>query len=237
MTVLEDPELAGASPPQRGPRRAVVRSRLDGVAFLGMDLRIGTTVDGRPAGLDTASTRPLVLVGDAGHGKTTAARHLARWWLAETTRHAHVFATWPGEWADLRCHLSDIAELGDLTEPAATDCHPARCLFVVDDLDHAPLGAVGLLPLGRVPTVLTSSGGSRYGCIGEELDQLEGGFACHGLLPRRRHFALEVQGRLDWPPGTVAVVPDPRGAQDFPCHRWHPGRSGRSGPLGAVAAR
>jgi hypothetical protein len=202
-----------------------------------MDLRIGTTLDGRPAGFDTASTRPLVLVGDAGHGKTTSARHLARWWLAETTRHAHVITTWPGEWADLRCHLSNTTDLTDLGRSVGTGCDPARCLIVVDDLDRAPAGTAEMLPLGRIPTVLTTCGGIRYGGIGEELDQLEGGFTCLGLLPRQPHWALNLQGRLDGPPSTVAVVPDPRGALDFPCHRWHSGRPGRSGRLGAVVAR
>ena len=31
---------------------------------------------------------------------------------------------------------------------------------------------------------------------------------------------LNGQGRLDWPIGTVAVIPDQRGPMDFPCHRW-----------------
>ena len=41
-----------------------------------MDVRIGTTLDGRPAGFDTHSTRPLLLVGDVGRGKTTILRFL-----------------------------------------------------------------------------------------------------------------------------------------------------------------
>lgn len=31
---------------------------------------------------------------------------------------------------------------------------------------------------------------------------------------------LKGQGRLDWPVGTVPVVPDPRGPMDIPRHRW-----------------
>lgn len=44
-----------------------------------MDVRIGTS-DGQAAGLDTASPRQFLLVGDVGRGKTTTARHRARWW-------------------------------------------------------------------------------------------------------------------------------------------------------------
>jgi hypothetical protein len=59
----------------------------------------------------------------------------------------------------------------------------------------------------------------------EELEQIDGGFSCLGLLDRCRQppgemQVLEGQGRLDWPSETVAIVPDQRGALDFPCHRW-----------------
>jgi GTPase SAR1 family protein len=183
-----------------------------------MELRIGTTLEGRPAGFDTGAAAALVLVGDPGRGKTTWARYVTRWWTAETTHHAHVFAARPQEWADLRCYREDIAAL---TRPVATGCSPGSCLVVVDDLEQGPAGAVGLLPFGRIPTVLTCCGGNL-----EELEQLEGGCTCLGLLGRGREFPREIpviagQGRLDWPSGTVAVVPDQRGSQDFPCHRWH----------------
>ena len=180
-----------------------------------MELRIGTTLDDRPAGFDTASTRPLVLVADPCRGKTWA-RFIARWWTAETTRHAHVFAAWPEEWADLRTHLNHITAL---TTPVATECSEGTCLVVVDDLEQAPGGAVGMLPLGRTPTVLTSCGGGL-----EDLERLAGGFTCLGLLRSRAGSAdLDAsvgQGRLDWPARTITVFPDQRGALDFPCHRW-----------------
>lgn len=183
-----------------------------------MELRIGTTPDGRSVGFDTTSTTPLVLVGDTGRGKTTWARFITRWWTAETTRHAHVFAAWPDEWADLRCHRDHITALSD---PVATDCGPGTCLVVLDDLEQAPPATVGLLPLGRIPIVITSCGGNL-----EQLEQLEGGFSCVGLLGTGRQLPTEMQviegqGRLDWPSSTVAIVPNQRGALDFPCHRWH----------------
>lgn len=197
-----------------------------------MEVRIGTTLKGRPARYDTASSRPLLLVGDVGRGKTTTARYIARWWLANTTRHAHVFTASPDEWGDLRCHPEG---LGGLIAPAGRDCHAGSCLVVVDDLDPAADEAVHLLPLGSARVVLTSYGGN--------LDQLNqpgrvgDGFTAMGLVCRLPATAgeaavLEWQGRLDWPSGTVAVVPDQRGPIDFPCHRWH-------APAGewAVAAR
>jgi hypothetical protein len=187
-----------------------------------MELRIGTTLDHRPAGLDTTSTTPLLLVGDPDRGKTTCARFMTRWWTAETARHAHVFTTWPDEWADLRCHRAHItAQMTALTAPVATECAPGTCLVVIDDLEQAPPGAVAMLPLGRTPIVLTSRGGTL-----EEIEQLEAGFSCLGLLGRGWRLppdlqVLEGQGRLDWPSRTVAIVPDQRGVLDFPCHRWH----------------
>jgi hypothetical protein len=111
-----------------------------------MELRIGTTLDHRPAGLDTTSTTPLLLVGDPRRGKTTCARFITRWWTAETTRHVHVFTAWPHEWADLCCHRDHITAL---SAPVATGCAPGTCLVVVDDLEQAPPRAAGMLPLGR----------------------------------------------------------------------------------------
>jgi len=180
-----------------------------------MDLRIGTTLDRRPAGFDTASAKPLVLVGDPGRGKTTWARYIVRWWLADTARHVHVFAAWAEEWADMDCRL---ASLSALTSAVATGCAEGTCLVVVDDIDHAPAGAARLLPLGRVQTLITSRGGNL-----EELESLaEDEVTCLGLV-RPSPFGSDTQGRLDWPSHTVTVLAEPRGTVDFPCHRWHHG--------------
>jgi hypothetical protein len=184
-----------------------------------MDVRIGTTLDGRAVGFDTTSPRPLLLVGDVGRGKTTLARYLLRWWLANTVRHAHVFAQTPSEWADLRCG----AEHPDsLEEPVGRGCPPGSCLVVVDDLHLTSDKQLALLPLGSARTILTSHGGSNL--AGRSL--FESGVTCLGLVRREPSdpadaAVLDGQGRLDWPPRAVPVVTDQRGPRDFPCHRWH----------------
>lgn len=179
-----------------------------------MELRIGTTLDGRPVEFDTTSTRPLLLVGDPGLGKTTLARFITRWWLAETTHHAHVLTYRPEEWADLRCHLGD----GSASDPAIADCAPG-CLVVIDCIDPPPTRTAAAQRRSRsVPSVITSEGGHLSWM---EQDR----FQALGLLPRRPVTVDERairagQQRLDWPTHTVAIVPDQRGPADFPCHRW-----------------
>lgn len=182
-----------------------------------MDVRIGTTPDGQATRFDTRSACALLLVGDVGRGKTTTARYLTRWWLANTARHAHVYAPAPSEWADLR---GKPEHPDQLEQAVGRGCRPGTCLVVVDDLDLND-DRLSLLPLGTSPTILTSHGGS--GLAGRTL--LGTDLRCLGLV-RPAHAdpvevaVLEGQGRLDWPIGTVAIIPDQRGPMDFPCHRW-----------------
>lgn len=183
-----------------------------------MDVRIGTTLDGQAAGFDTSSTRPLLLVGDVGRGKTTIARYLARWWLANTARHAHVYARSTSEWADLRCERQHP---DFLKQPIGRDCRAGTCLVVVDDLDLTSEDRLALLPSGAARTILTSYGGNSLA----SRTIFATGVTCLGLVrpdpaDPTEAAVLEGQGRLDWPMGTVAVVPDERGPMDFPCHRW-----------------
>jgi len=187
-----------------------------------MDVRIGITRDGRAAGFDTNSTRPLLLVGDVGRGKTTTARYLTRWWLASTSRHAHIYSDAPGEWVDL---VDDPQHPDELRQPVGHACRRGTCLVVVDDIDHQDDDWLALLPLGAGRVILTSYGGNSL--IGRPFLEGNGTGAvnCVGLIRMPHPDAMEVatldgQGRLDWPPDTVAVMPDPRGPIDQPCHRW-----------------
>lgn len=183
-----------------------------------MDVRFGSTLDGRAVGFDTSSTRPLLLLGDAGRGKTTLARYLTRWWLADTTRHAHIASPAISEWSDLCCvHLDRCLSGG----PTGTSCPPGTCLVVVDNLDRLDEVRLSRAPTARL--IVTTQG-----YIDNDAHLLLSSIAtCLGLVRAESSDPTEAalldgQGRLDWPAETDTVIPDPRASLDFPCHRWHP---------------
>src|SRR4051794_6848112 len=119
-----------------------------------MDVRIGITTDGQAAGFDTSSARPLLLVADVGRGKTTTARYITRRWLANTRRHAHVYAA-PIEWADLPCKPEHPDQLN---HPVGRKCRPRPCLVAVDDMAPPDAAHPPLLPLGPARPTLPSHG-------------------------------------------------------------------------------
>ena len=202
-----------------------------------MEVRIGTTIDGEHVWFDTTTGRALLLVGDAGRGKTTIARYLTRWWLADTCRHAHVYTNAPSEWSDLCSSTQRLDDLDQhlnhnpehhpehhpdhhLDQHSDHDCPSPRCLVVVDDADQ--LDQRHLLSLmRRHKTILTAHTGSDL--IGYPL--LEDDLDCVGLVRGDDADPVEAavlngQGRFDWPSGTIAVVADRRGSTDLPRHRW-----------------
>lgn len=193
-----------------------------------MQVRLGITLDGHSAGFDTSSRRPLLLVGDGGCGKTTAARFLTRWWLADTGRHAHVYTPSRSEWADFSCAPAPVEQLANVID---ADCRDRDCLVVVDDIDLIDDLLVddkviddrrlANLFTSSAPTILTCSSGDRLS--GSPL--LSTGLCCLGLIRPGQADAtqaavLQGQGRLDWPIGTVTVVIEGRGSADIPRHRW-----------------
>lgn len=183
-----------------------------------MEVRIGTTLGGRVAGFDTRDRRPMLLVGDVGRGKTTTARYLTRWWLANTRRHAHVYTHAPSEWANLD---SEPDHFDQLDHPVGGDCTPGTCLVVIDDMDLVDDSRLGFLPWGSGRMILTSYGGNSL----RARPLLEADIDCMGLVRPDPTDPAEIavmdgQGRLDWPIDTVAVIADQRGPIDFPCHRW-----------------
>jgi hypothetical protein len=64
-------------------------------------VRIGHSLDGSAVHVETTTDRLLVLFGDPGQGKTTLARYLTRWWIADPDRTARIFTARTHEYTDL----------------------------------------------------------------------------------------------------------------------------------------
>jgi energy-coupling factor transporter ATP-binding protein EcfA2 len=183
-----------------------------------VEWRVGITVEGRSATLTASQGATLVLLGDAGRGKTTTARHLTRRWLADTARHAHLDARSPTEWADLISDGRVICQRGDWNR-SECDCTADTCLWVVDDLVDHLKAALAPLQARSAPAILTSR--SAVGLAGWAQSR----WTWFGLLRPELADATDLavwqgQRRLDWPSCTTPVIADDWAPLDRAPHRW-----------------
>lgn len=195
----------------------VSEAPLRSVALPCMDLRIGATLDGQVAGFDTRNPDPLLLFGDPGRGKTTIARYLTRWWLADIRRHAHLLASARHEWADLDVLNAPIHQ----ARPATGECRPATCLVVIDDLERADDALSAYWEVGSRIVITAHS----INELSDRASAIAPDLHCLGLIRPAQPSTVECavldgQSRLDWLTSTLVVVPDQRGPIDFPRHRW-----------------
>lgn len=207
---------------------------------MGMQVRLGTTLDGQVVRLDISAPSLTMLLADAGQGKTTLARHLTRWWLARTRTTVTVHARRPCEWSDFSglpaVRLLDLEEDMSFStvEPdnEAAGRTPARPfhLTVIDGVDSPGLSRLpGLPPPGDLAIVTAAS--DWLGASVAEAAGRPGHVYRWGLLPLHvvgGHDSATsptgtvdpLQYRLDWGSQTQPLLPCRLGPRDYPRHRW-----------------
>jgi hypothetical protein len=134
------------------------------------------------------------------------ARYLARWWLSDLGREAHLEVDWSHEYADLpRCHRQ--AERWD-----AHCCDDRAAPLLIVDLAN-PGEALHVVSSFPGPVVLTLA---PMTCVG----------VAHRLAGPQT-VSLEIvrdwetwQARLDTPPSAIPFQPTGPGLLDTPRHRW-----------------
>jgi hypothetical protein len=155
-----------------------------------MRIRIGHGQDGAVVHVDTADGVLVLLVGDAGDGKTTLSRHLTRWWCADPQRTACAFAERPRQYGDLPIEVRPLTE-ASTASPAMT----RNELTIIDGADHLDEETLRRHAQTPGPSIITSSGDAA-----RALQDHAG--KCLGLL--RRDLVCP---RYDGAPGRTAYDP------------------------------
>lgn len=186
-------------------------------------MRLGRTLDGEVAWIDTASPQAILLLGDPGMGKTTLCRYLVRWWLARTDEHVVVSSDRRAEWADLsECSRLSLRDLAARSTPTCLHADQGAGLSVFDGVRNADRELLRLVSGREAMVVVTAlsawesdptTGVERWGLALQSYS--------HAAANAGPSLLDPTQARLDWGAGTRALMPDIRGAADFPLHRWH----------------